>query len=526
MFESVCFTAAQGHVQDCRSFKECGVYIPALTKIYLKNYKFYKKQKIPCSSSETYAIIDAFDNPFKRLDRSFSKRSQTSKFPLTSKKHGISGYRIRLTKKIRRERSHQMKYDIVIAGAGPAGIAAALEAARSGQKTALIERYGCVGGNLTLGYVGPLLGSVCKGTIAEEIEDAICPQRGMVPDFEQAKIALTTLLYDAGVDVYLQTAVIDAEKSGEVLKKVRTAGKFGDLEFEAEVFVDTTGDGDLAVQSGCPWEIGREGDGLVQPVTLMFVIDGVDHGQSLLCCHEEHHTDLGDGREYLDLCHKACRSGELPENVNIVRLYRTGRNTERMVNATQENRIDPLDPLAVYKAETALRRQIGQIVAFLKNNIPGFENIHIKGSASTLGVRESRRIMGRYLLTEQDLLEGRTYPDSVVHKAHFCLDIHNPAGPGQSVHEEKCPANPKPYDIPFSAMCPLGCDNLITAGRCISGTHVAHSSYRVMRICMAMGQAAGAAASLMYRTGTTTSTLDPILIRKHLTDRGVRLEDN
>jgi glycine/D-amino acid oxidase-like deaminating enzyme len=418
-----------------------------------------------------------------------------------------------------------MKYDIVIAGAGPAGIAAALEAARSGLKTALIERYGCVGGNLTLGYVGPLLGHVCAGTIAEEIEDAICAKRGAVPDFERAKIALTTMLDEAGVDVYLQTSVIGAEKVNHKIETVHTVGKFGNLSFSAEVFVDATGDGDLAVQSGCHYEMGREADGLVQPVTLMFVIDGVDPDQPLLCRHEEDYTDLGDGREYLDLCHRACRTGELPENVNIVRLYATGVNTERMVNATQENRIDPLSPADVFKAEASLRRQIGKIVDFLKNNIPGFADIRIKGSASTLGVRESRRILGRYQLTEQDLMAGRAYPDSVVHKANFCLDIHNPSGAGQSVHEERCPVTPKPYDIPFSAMCPIGCDNLITAGRCISGTHVAHSSYRVMRICMAMGQAAAAAASVMCKTKATTANVDVNEIRNHLINRGVCLKD-
>ena len=418
-----------------------------------------------------------------------------------------------------------MKYDIVIVGAGPAGIAAALEAARSGLKTALIERYGCVGGNLTLGYVGPLMGGVCSGTIAEEIEDAICERRGAVPDFERAKIALTNLLDESGVDVYLQTSVIGAEKIGENINTVYTSGKFGNISFSAEVFVDATGDGDLAVHSGCNFEMGRDADGLVQPVTLMFVIDGVDPNQPLLCRHEEDYTDLGDGREYLDLCHKACKTGELPENVNIVRLYATGTKTERMVNATQENRIDPLNPADVFKAEASLRRQIGKIVDFLKNNIPGFADIRIKGSASTLGVRESRRIIGRYQLTEQDLMQGRSYPDSVVHKANFVLDIHNPSGAGQSVHEERCPARPKSYDIPFSAMCPIGCNNLITAGRCISGTHVAHSSYRVMRICMAMGQAAAAAAAVMCKTKTTTATVDVEEIRQHLMRRGVRLDD-
>ena len=416
-----------------------------------------------------------------------------------------------------------MKYDVVIAGAGPSGIAAALEASRSGARVALVERYGCVGGNLTQGYVGPLLGSVCEGTIAEELERAICIQGESMPDFEFAKTALINLLDEANVDVYLQSVITSVDKNMEHLERIHTAGKFGDLALEANVFIDATGDGDLAVQSGCPWEMGREGDSLVQPVTLMFMIDGIDPKQSLCCRHEEHYTDLGDGREYLDLCHKACKSGELPQNVNIVRLYPTGRSTERMVNATQENFIDPLNPLDVYKAEKSLRQQISKIIEFLKNNIPGFENICLKGSASTLGVRESRRILGRYILTEQDLMEGRSYPDSVVHLALFSLDIHNPAGPGQSEHEERCPKMPKPYDIPFAAMCPIGCDNLITAGRCISGTHVAHSSYRVMRICMAMGQAAGAAAAIMCQTQTNTSTVSTDLIRKHLINRGVKL---
>ena len=418
-----------------------------------------------------------------------------------------------------------MNYDIVIAGAGPAGIGAALEAARSGLKTALIERYGCVGGNLTQGYVGPLLGKVCAGTVAEEIEASICAKRGAVPDFEKAKIALTDMLERAGVDVFLQTAVIGAEKLGERIERIHTAGKFGNISFTAETFIDATGDGDLAVFAGCPYEMGRDGDGLVQPVTLMFIIEGVDPDQPLLCRHEEDYTDLGDGREYLDLCHTACRTGELPENVNIVRLYATGNSSERMVNATQENRIDPLNPADVFKAEVSLRRQIGKIVDFLKNNIPGFADIRIKGSASTLGVRESRRILGRYQLTEDDLMAGRAYPDTVVHKANFCLDIHNPSGAGQSVHAEKRPVTPPLYDIPFSAMCPLGCNNLITAGRCISGTHVAHSSYRVMRICMAMGQAAGAAAAVMHETKTDIASVEVGLIRRHLIDRGVALED-
>jgi len=418
-----------------------------------------------------------------------------------------------------------IQYDVVIAGAGPAGIAAALEAARSGARTAIVERYGCVGGNLTQGYVGPLLGGVCPGTIGEEIENRICPVYGNCPDFELAKNALIEMLADAGVMVYLQTQVTGADMGGDRIRQIRTEGKFGTIYLQGKVYIDATGDGDLAVMAGCPWEMGRKGDSLIQPTTLMFVIQGVDPDQSLLCQHEEHYTELGDGREYLDLCHKACASGELPKNVNIVRLYKTAYPGERMVNATQENYVDPFDPASVFHAEVALRKQIDQIMAFLKNNIPGFADIRIKGGASTLGVRESRRILGDHVLTEFELASGQKFPDAVVHNASFCLDIHNPDGPGQSVKEEGCPDRDRPYDIPYSAMTPQGCANLLTAGRCISGTHVAMSSYRVMRICMAMGQAAGTAAYLMHAEGISeTRALDPQKIRRHLIARGVALD--
>ena len=218
-------------------------------------------------------------------------------------------------------------------------------------------------------------------------------------------------------------------------------------------------------------------------------------------------TRLGDGREYLDLCHKACESGELPPSINIVRLYETGRQGERMVNATQFNHIRPLDPEHVFEAEYQLRQQIRQVVFFLKNNIPGFADIHVNGSSTTLGARESRRVIGDYILTGDDLIAGRKFEDAVVHNASFCIDIHNPDGAGQA-ETDGCPHLAQPYDIPYRSLRPLGVDNLLTAGRCISGDHRAHASYRVMNICMAMGQAAGAAASLAVKGGTGTRGVD------------------
>ena len=419
----------------------------------------------------------------------------------------------------------ERNYDVVVAGAGPAGICAAVEAARSGAKTALIERYGCIGGNLTQGYVGPLLGGTCAGTMSEEIARLVCPVPHAVPDFEWAKTALTEMVADAGVDVYLQQAVVSVERDGEMLHSVTADGKCGPIRFSADVFIDATGDGDVAYLAGCPYDIGREGDRLIQPVSFMFIIQGVDENQPLLCEHERHTTDLGDGREYLDLCHRACETGELPKNVNIVRLYKTAYPDERMVNASQENYIDPFDPSDLFRAEVSLRRQTNQIVDFLKNNIPGFANIRVKGSSTTLGVRESRRILGDYVITVEDVAAGRLFDDAVVHRAGFCVDIHNPDGPGQSEFVESRPIIAGAHDIPFRAMTPLGVNNLITAGRCISGTHEAMASFRVMNICFAMGQAAGAAAALMKEHGVaSTRELDVNLIREHLKMRGVKLD--
>lgn len=416
-------------------------------------------------------------------------------------------------------------YDTVVCGAGPAGICAAVEAVRSGMKTALIERYGCVGGNLTQGYVGPLLGGTCAGTMSEEIARRVCPVHGAVPDFEWAKTALTEMLDEAGVDVYLQETVTSAVRDGEMLRAVISDGKCGPIRFHADVFIDATGDGDVAYLAGCPYEMGRDSDRLCQPVSFMFIIQGVDENQTLLCQHEEHYTELGDGREYLDLCHKACETGELPKNVNIVRLYKTAYPDERMVNASQENYINPFDPADLFRAEVSLRRQTAQIVAFLKNNIPGFSDIRVKASSTTLGVRETRRILGDYIITVEDVAAGRLFDDAVVHHAGFCVDIHNPDGPGQSVFVDKRPTIAGAHDIPFRSMTPRGVNNLITAGRCISGTHEAMASYRVMNICFAMGQAAGAAAALMTKKGIASArALDVRDIRAHLMARGVKLE--
>jgi len=398
--------------------------------------------------------------------------------------------------------------ETAIVGAGPAGIAAALVAARCGANVLLIERYGCVGGGMTSMYVRPFMGSVENQNIGQEIEKAINELSDSMNPVEAAKCALSRLLHEAGVHVLLQSTLCAVHTNSGRITSLEIATQSGVCNVCAQQYIDASGDGVLCTYAGCNVQVGRESDGLVQPTSIMFTVDGIEPWQNISCRHEEHYQDLGDGREYLDLCHKACASGELPPTVNIVRLYETGHPGERMVNATQLNGVDSLKPANLFESEHELRAQIETVVRFLKCNIPGFANIRVSGSATTLGIRESRRIIGDYVLTSDDLIAGRKFEDAIVHNACFCIDIHNPSGPGQAVNEEGCPKTVQPYDIPYRCITPLGFDNLLTAGRCISGTHEAHASYRVMRICMAVGDAAGRASVMALHKKACTRDID------------------
>ena len=408
-----------------------------------------------------------------------------------------------------------LSYDVVVTGGGPAGIASALAAADEGCRVALLERYGCLGGGITSGYVRPFLGVVGNPNIGGEIRGRIAALEDFMSPVEAAKAALAEMLHERGVDVRLQTEPIEVLRGGADIAQIAAVSKGRRYEFCANAYIDATGDGDLAAMAGARYEYGREGDRLVQPTSIMFTIEGIDPSIDWCICHEEDWHTLPDGREFLNICHKACESGELPPSINIVRLYATGRVGERMVNATQANHVNPLDATEIFAAEVELRRQVRIVVEFLRRNIPGFEHIRVNGSATTLGARESRRIIGDYILTDNDLIVGARFDDAIVHRANFCIDIHNPDGAGQAERNGR-PYLCQDYDIPYRSLTPLGFDNLLCAGRNISGDHRAHASYRVMNICMAMGHAAGLAAADMSKNRRSSRSVDIRAIQKKL----------
>lgn len=416
-------------------------------------------------------------------------------------------------------------YDVVVAGGGPAGIAAAVSAAKEGARVLLVEKAGVVGGCLTIGHVSPISGDYGENTMADKINLLLkkgVKKAALVHDFEYAKSALTELLAVSGVDVYLNAAVADVTLDGDKIKSLVLATQQGLQAVEGKMFVDATGDGLVSFLAGEEIMQGRE-DGLTQPVSVMFTIDGLDENQDLFCINEVQDKKLKKGY-YQSLCRNAEKSGELPKNVSVVRLYNPVSKSERLVNASQANGIDGTSPADYARAQIELRRQQEQILAFLQNNVEGFENAKIKDSSDGVGVRETRRVKGLYVIHSEDLMRGKRHEDVVVHKASFAIDIHNPSGGGQSVGDG-LPEIPGLYDIPYRALVPLKTQNLYVAGRCISGTHRAHASYRVMNICMNMGEAVGIGSALCVKQEKTPATLSVKEVQEVLTKRGISLFD-
>ena len=421
------------------------------------------------------------------------------------------------------------RYDVIVVGGGPAGIAAAVSSERTGARTLLIERFGIVGGMLTGGYVNPVLGLTSPGTMRDEVLsllDATCSKtrngNEMSVNTEEATRKLLEFLVSNGVDVMLQTPVVDTIKEENVVKGVVVGTQNGLKTIEADVVIDATGDGFVAAVSGAEYWIGRESDGKCQPVTLEFTISGVDEDKAITCWGGSDPVTLESGEKYADFCKRMNKEGVLPKNVDIVRLHRTNKKGERSINATQANGYDTLTPEGVLSAELELRPQIDCVMDFLRKYIPGYEKCFVKATPSTLGVRETRRIVGDYTVNDQDVEEGRRKDDVVVHKAWFLIDIHNPSGTGQAEGHSQ-PA--VPYDIPYRSLLPNGLEGIITAGRCISGTHRAHASYRVMGVCLATGEAAGTAAALASKMKVSPRQVSYEKIQKTLEEKGIILFD-
>jgi FAD-dependent oxidoreductase family protein len=414
---------------------------------------------------------------------------------------------------------------VLVVGGGPAGLGAALGAADAGARVILVERYGFLGGNATAALVMPLMSfhtqraaferadgaklfptdhgpgePVVAGALARLLSRLIAaggaitpgPSTGYVVPFdpELLKLSALELLDEAGVQ-FLFHAFASGVLADGPLRGVVFETKSGPIVIRARAIVDCTGDGDVAAAAGAGFEVGREADGLVQPMTLMFRM--VDFDRMGFEAYVREHPDQWRGVHGLwELIRQAAAAGELDLPREDILFFGTPHPREVSVNSTRVTGVLGTDVFDWTYAEWQSRRQLRQIVQFLRRRVPGFERAYLAQSGVHAGVRETRRIRGDYRLTADDVLSARQF-DDVIARGSYPVDIHNPKGSGTVL--KRLPQGAA-YDIPLRCLLPEGIDNLIVAGRCLSGSHEAHSSYRVMPIAMATGQAAGVCAAI------------------------------
>lgn len=419
------------------------------------------------------------------------------------------------------------KYDVVVCGGGLTGVAAAVQAKRSGAGSVLlIERYGFLGGLATNGLINPFMPYWKQGVppeeggqlvfgIFEEILHELEKMGGLAEnrcnfDAECMKIVLQRMCLKAGVELLLHTVIEQVHVKGDRMVAVRVANKSGIEFMAADSFIDCTGDADVAHLCGCPWKKGRDEDGQCQPMTLCFRMGGVDRAK------------MPSDERINELYDEAKARGEITNPREDVLHFDVLQSDVVHFNTTRVILHDATSAWSLTDAEITAREQVWEMVSFLKNHVPGFENAYLQVTAAQTGARESRRIVGEYVLTGEDVMNQARFADAICRFAYM-IDIHNPAGSGT---ERRYLPEGGYYEIPFRCLVPKHITNLLVAGRTVSCDHVALSSLRVMPACAAMGQAAGLAAAERKKKGVAFKDLNGLKLHNALVDTGAMRADD
>lgn len=426
------------------------------------------------------------------------------------------------------------RYDVIVVGAGSAGSSAAISAARSGARTLLVDRMAFMGGTSTAvldtfyAFYTPgeaprrVVGGLGWEVVERLAAEGVCFERpntygagtGVTYDQETLKVIWERLATDGGVELLLHTWATGV-RVGETgddgarrVSAVRTWNKGGERWFEAAVIVDASGDADLCALAGVPYE-DLNATGQVQSLSTLFRLANVDVERARQTPKQE----------LWALMSEAAASGayQLPRLEGS--WHRTPFEGVVMVHMTRIPRVDATDPVAITRAELEGRRQVREYHRFLRERVPGFERSVVVGTSPSIGVRESRRVIGDYQLTRDDVLAARRFPDEIA----LCgapIEDHGEGGGTEWRYVEAGSA----YGIPYRCLLPRGVDGMLVAGRCFSATHDAHASARSMATCMAMGQAAGTAAAMAAAAGITPRELSAADLRARLASDGVLLE--
>ncbi len=430
--------------------------------------------------------------------------------------------------------------DVLVVGGGPGGLAAALAAAREGVRTTLVERYGCFGGAITQVGVESIAwyrhtGTVDLQGIGIEFEERAKQMGGTDPepqsqsealDTELFKVVADTLALEAGVAPILHCMAVETVMEGDAIRGIITESKSGRQAILARRVIDATGDADIAHLAGAPWRMAPKNERM--GVTVTFSVRGVnrrrflDHVKSAPSTYKDWAEDTA-GKEddmfspYLSAPFKRAKeAGEIPEEVEIAG---TWSRISEQGDATYMNVVymlghDVTDVRDLTRGEMEGRKQAMWAIDALRKYTPGFENAALRTFGASLGTRESRKIIGRGVLTEDDVRNQGRFDDAIGIFPEF-LDAY-----GIVI----LPTTGRYFQVPYGIMVPRKVENLLTAGRCVAGDRVSHAATRQMMCCAVTGQAAGTAAALSIKDRVTCGRVDIARLQKALIKQGVRID--
>ncbi len=454
--------------------------------------------------------------------------------------------------------------DVVVCGGGPGGFPAAIAAARHSAKTVLIERYGFMGGLATAGLIAPILGHtgseggrsvpggiargllsstpVVEGILREITErmhaiggaptwDEALKEWGIRFDAEALKLVIDEMCQEAGVELMLHTLVTGVVKEGETIAAVIIEGKSGRQAVTGKVFIDATGDADVAHRAGAPTTHGRAFDGRGEAMGSFFHLAGFEP------------LDEQREKELREMIEHEMEDGRFHFYNPAFLSHNTHHNDHTSPNVTRVGG-DSSVSLDMTRGELSIRHDVWELVRYLRANVAGFEDCYVQQTSPQIGPRESRQIVGPYALTGDDVHDGKKFADAIA-RGSWWIDIHCPMGQVYPVHlcTTECPQGadcpywaaehdkmrsrndlypPKGdwYDIPYRCLLSVGVPNLLSSGRCISATHEGMAGSRVMGTCVAIGQAAGTAAAVAAAQGIALAEVDVAELQRLLRKDG------
>lgn len=427
-----------------------------------------------------------------------------------------------------------MIYDVIVCGGGTAGAAAGIAAARAGVSTLIVEQFGALGGTQTQGWVTPQMPNyVGLHKLSRGLNLEILERQGRLQpageldhgddwyDPIALAVVLDRLAAEAGAECLFNATLVGVRRDGSRISAIEIAARGGRRWLEARGFVDCTGDGELSALAGAELMSGDE-SGEHQPMTLRFAMGNVDLGRlregaaEILRLSTPEYVECGYGEakegSMGPRVREAIAAGVLEEDdLGYFQFFSVnGRPRELAFNTPRIAGLDPLDPFEMSRAYAIGRAKIFRIAAFVRRYLPGFEGAYVSAVAPLMGIRESRRVVGEYVLTEEDHAACRKFPDPVA-RNRYPVDIHLKQG----LDYRKYPPG-EWHDIPYGSIVVKGLDNLWVAGRCVSATFVAQSAVRIQPVCRALGEASGVAAALCAAKGLPAKDLPYAQLAPHL----------